>query len=113
MRAKRSENERGGMPVIHKMDLKELYILSFYFHAFDFIIRTTYGFTKSKDTWCRNVGSSASRLATAQLNHMGGDVTLPVYSPSEDYMQHFEENILQTEIDAGSPSVSSVCISAP
>lgn len=33
-----------------KMDLKELYILSFYFHAFDFIIRTKYGFTKSRDT---------------------------------------------------------------
>lgn len=38
------------MPIIHKMDLKELYILSFYFHAFDFIIRTKYGFTKSRDT---------------------------------------------------------------
>lgn len=36
------------MPIIHKMDLKELYILSFYFHAFGFIIRTKYGFTKIK-----------------------------------------------------------------
>lgn len=38
------------MPITHKKDLKELYILSFYFHAFDFIIRTKYGFTKSSDT---------------------------------------------------------------
>lgn len=35
-----------------KMDLKELYILSFYFHAFDFIIRTKNGFTKSRGTSC-------------------------------------------------------------
>lgn len=38
------------MSIIHKMDLKELYILSFYFHVFDFIMSTKYGFTKSRDT---------------------------------------------------------------
>lgn len=31
-----------------KMDLKELYILSFYFHAYDFIIRTKVWFYKIK-----------------------------------------------------------------
>lgn len=31
------------MSFIHKMDLKELYILSFYFHAIDFILKKQYG----------------------------------------------------------------------
>jgi len=52
------------MPIARKMDLKELYILSFYFHAFDFIIRTKYGFTKKRkeknqvDSWFRRVTSA-------------------------------------------------------
>lgn len=47
----------------------------FIFHAFDFIIRTKFGFTKSRDTCC-NAGSSALCLATTQFRCKNGDAIL-------------------------------------
>lgn len=51
-RAKKNENKEKYQSYF-KMDLKELYILAFYFQAFDFIIGIKHGFTKSRDTFER------------------------------------------------------------
>lgn len=63
-------------PIKHKTDLKELYILSFYFHAFDFIIGIECNFAESRDTLKR--GLMAPCLAAARFSRGFGNVELVV-----------------------------------
>lgn len=53
-------------PIKHKTDLKELHILSFYFHAFDFIIGIECNFAESRDTLKRGQMAPLPRRSSIQ-----------------------------------------------
>lgn len=81
MRAKKNEwVKKNKMPISQKGPERVIYILSFYFHAFDFIIRTKYGFTKLRDA-CWDAGSLAPCLVFTWSTSKGTDLMLCFFPP--------------------------------
>lgn len=74
-------------PIKHKTDLIELHILSFYFHAFDFIIGIECNFAESRDTLKRGqMGPPASLQLDSAVGLELSSLSLKTESCSTDFV---------------------------
>lgn len=102
-RTRAKKSERGETSHTKNMDLRELYKLSFYFHPYDFIIRTKSWFLRNQGL---NVKCRQLRLPWLRFS------PLPTIRGSETSLRA-EKQIFQNDTDVSSPASPlfvSVCV---